>query len=140
MLRLTWDGVALHSGVIGSRPSSHGCVRLPREFAKRLFQTAKCGDMVTIVSDEQSMPDPTLPRNPEPPKIEVKQTAKLPPPAKVAVTASTNSPTVPQPVKTMAQLERDERGIREDNSLTQAARMQKLRDVWAQQLQLMKSH
>ena len=34
MQRLTWDGIALHAGQIPGRPASHGCVRLPLEFAR----------------------------------------------------------------------------------------------------------
>ena len=37
MQRLTWDGVALHAGNIPGYPASHGCVRLPYEFSKLLF-------------------------------------------------------------------------------------------------------
>src|SRR3954469_7835222 len=38
MLRLTWDGVALHGGHVAPAPASHGCVRLPPAFARRLFE------------------------------------------------------------------------------------------------------
>lgn len=37
MQRLTWEGVALHGGDLPGYPASHGCIRLPREFAKKLF-------------------------------------------------------------------------------------------------------
>ena len=33
--RLTWMGVALHAGNLPGFPASHGCVRLPMEFAKK---------------------------------------------------------------------------------------------------------
>ena len=33
MQRLTWSGVAMHEGVLPGVPASHGCIRLPREFA-----------------------------------------------------------------------------------------------------------
>src|SRR5687768_6183890 len=36
MQRLTWKGVALHAGNLPGYPASHGCVRLPMEFAKKL--------------------------------------------------------------------------------------------------------
>ena len=36
MQRLTWEGVALHGGDLPGYPASHGCIRLPREFAKKL--------------------------------------------------------------------------------------------------------
>ena len=37
MERLTWQGVALHAGNLPGYPASHGCIRLPLEFAKLLF-------------------------------------------------------------------------------------------------------
>ena len=37
MQRLTWSGIALHEGPLPGRPASHGCVRLPRDFAADLF-------------------------------------------------------------------------------------------------------
>lgn len=49
MLRLTWDGIALHAGHVSGTPLSHGCVRLPRGFAERLFALAELGTSVTIV-------------------------------------------------------------------------------------------
>jgi hypothetical protein len=51
MQRLTWDGVALHAGRIPGYPASHGCVRLPDEFAKRLFDVTDFGITVIIVDD-----------------------------------------------------------------------------------------
>jgi lipoprotein-anchoring transpeptidase ErfK/SrfK len=50
MQRLTWDGIALHAGVIPGRPASHGCVRLPMEFSDLLFGVTRRGTMVHIVS------------------------------------------------------------------------------------------
>ncbi|MFM9937270.1 MAG: L,D-transpeptidase family protein [Novosphingobium sp.] len=37
MQRLTWGGVALHAGHVTGRPASHGCIRLPWDFARRLY-------------------------------------------------------------------------------------------------------
>ncbi len=34
MERLTWQGIALHAGNLPGYPASHGCVRMPLEFAK----------------------------------------------------------------------------------------------------------
>ncbi|HEX4739184.1 MAG TPA: L,D-transpeptidase family protein [Allosphingosinicella sp.] len=51
MLRLTWDGVALHAGKVTGEPASHGCVRLPAAFAKRLFEIADVGASVTVTDD-----------------------------------------------------------------------------------------
>ena len=46
--RLTWKGVALHAGNLPGYPASHGCVRLPMEFAKLLFATTDLGGTVVI--------------------------------------------------------------------------------------------
>jgi lipoprotein-anchoring transpeptidase ErfK/SrfK len=35
MQRITWSGIALHGGVLPGRPASHGCIRLPFDFAER---------------------------------------------------------------------------------------------------------
>lgn len=49
--RLTWDGVALHAGGLPGYPESHGCVHLPTEFARRLFEATNLG-MTVVVSAE----------------------------------------------------------------------------------------
>ena len=48
MQRLTWDGVALHSGQIPGYPASHGCIRLPDGFARRLFAVTELGAAVHV--------------------------------------------------------------------------------------------
>ena len=35
MQRITWSGIALHGGVLPGRPASHGCIRLPFDFAEQ---------------------------------------------------------------------------------------------------------
>ena len=35
MQRITWSGIALHAGALPGHPASHGCIRMPHEFAKR---------------------------------------------------------------------------------------------------------
>ncbi len=49
--RLTWGGVALHAGGLPGFPSSHGCIHLPYEFAKRLFSITDLGGTVIISKD-----------------------------------------------------------------------------------------
>lgn len=51
MQRLTWDGVALHAGRLPGYPASHGCVRLPYEFARRLFDVTTF-NMTVVVAQE----------------------------------------------------------------------------------------
>ena len=48
MMRLNRYGVALHGGVVPGHPASHGCIRLPMAFAKKLFATVSRGDTVYI--------------------------------------------------------------------------------------------
>jgi hypothetical protein len=55
MQRLTWKGVALHAGVLPGYPASHGCIRLPRDFAERLFAITQTGATV-IVTDQDVTP------------------------------------------------------------------------------------
>lgn len=46
--RLTWDGVALHAGGLPGYPESHGCVHLPSEFARLLFDNSNMGMVVVV--------------------------------------------------------------------------------------------
>jgi hypothetical protein len=55
MQRLTWDGVALHAGGLPGYPESHGCVHLPSEFARLLFDASNMG-MTVVVSEEGRSP------------------------------------------------------------------------------------
>ena len=51
--RLTWKGVALHAGNLPGFPASHGCVRLPMEFAKKLFGVTPMGGTVVIAGGHE---------------------------------------------------------------------------------------
>lgn len=51
MQRLTWSGVALHAGLLPGYPASHGCIRLPEEFARRLFDVSTIGMTVLVAND-----------------------------------------------------------------------------------------
>jgi hypothetical protein len=46
--RLTWEGVALHAGHVTGAPASHGCIRLPTQFARSLFGISTLGMTVVI--------------------------------------------------------------------------------------------
>jgi hypothetical protein len=54
MQRLTWTGVALHAGRLPGYPASHGCVRLPLEFAKKLFGVSALGMTVVVAADHSA--------------------------------------------------------------------------------------
>lgn len=59
MQRLTMGGIALHAGQIPGHPASHGCVRLPLDFARILFGVTRIGATVHIV-DESPTPASAL--------------------------------------------------------------------------------
>lgn len=61
MQRLTWDGVALHAGRNPGFPASHGCVRLPTGFAKKLFEATQLGATVEV-TDEAYVAGAFVPR------------------------------------------------------------------------------
>jgi hypothetical protein len=48
MQRLTWSGVAVHAGKLPGYPASHGCIRLPDDFAVRLWRTTSIAARVVI--------------------------------------------------------------------------------------------
>jgi len=48
MQRITWSGIALHGGPLPGYPASHGCVRMPFDFAERLFDVTRPGMRVIV--------------------------------------------------------------------------------------------
>ena len=58
MQRLTWSGIAMHAGQLPGYPASHGCVRLPEEFAEKLYAVTSNGTTV-IIADNNSAPSHT---------------------------------------------------------------------------------
>lgn len=52
MQRITWSGIALHAGVVPGHPASHGCIRLPNDFAIRLWHLTRRGTRVIIAPDD----------------------------------------------------------------------------------------
>ncbi len=58
MQRLTWSGIALHeSNSVPNYPASHGCVRMPKVFAKMLYQMTERGVHV-VIADQPLVPQP----------------------------------------------------------------------------------
>jgi hypothetical protein len=55
MQRLTWGGVALHGGDLPGYPASHGCIRLPRDFARLLFGVTRLG-MTVVITNQATVP------------------------------------------------------------------------------------
>ena len=53
MQRLTSKGIAIHAGDLPGYPASHGCIRLPNEFAKLLYAATELGTQVMITDDAE---------------------------------------------------------------------------------------
>jgi lipoprotein-anchoring transpeptidase ErfK/SrfK len=54
MQRLTWGGVALHAGYVPAYRASHGCIRVPRAFARRLYALTD-PDSTAVLVTRQSL-------------------------------------------------------------------------------------
>jgi lipoprotein-anchoring transpeptidase ErfK/SrfK len=52
MQRLTWNGIALHGGPLPGYAASHGCVRMPYDFAESVFDLTRLGMRVIISPDD----------------------------------------------------------------------------------------
>jgi hypothetical protein len=48
MQRITWSGVAMHAGNLPGYPASHGCIRLPFDFARSLFRLTPMHTRVVV--------------------------------------------------------------------------------------------
>ena len=68
MQRLTWSGIALHGGVVPGYPASHGCIRMPFDFAGRLFDLTRTGLRVIVAPTDTAPAEIThpLPFQPKP--------------------------------------------------------------------------
>jgi hypothetical protein len=55
MQRITWSGVTLHAGPIPGYPASHGCIRLPQQFAVKLWGLTKIGARVVVAPADASV-------------------------------------------------------------------------------------
>jgi hypothetical protein len=62
MQRLTWTGIAMHSGQLPGYAASHGCVRLPYDFSQLLFSRTNRGG--TVIIGDGKTPVPRLASNP----------------------------------------------------------------------------
>jgi hypothetical protein len=61
MQRLTWGGIALHAGGLPGYPASHGCIRLPSEFARLLFGVTSTGMTVVVASQAGKLAEAAYP-------------------------------------------------------------------------------
>jgi hypothetical protein len=51
MQRLTWGGIALHAGYLPGYPASHGCIRMPAAFARKLYGVTNPATASVLISD-----------------------------------------------------------------------------------------
>jgi lipoprotein-anchoring transpeptidase ErfK/SrfK len=56
MQRITWGGVALHAGVLPGYPASHGCIRMPSDFATKMWGWTKMGARVFVTPSDLPAP------------------------------------------------------------------------------------
>jgi hypothetical protein len=61
MQRITWNGIALHGGPLPGYAASHGCVRMPYDFAEKLFDKTEIGMRVIISPNDAAPVDFTHP-------------------------------------------------------------------------------
>ncbi len=57
MQRITWSGIALHAGALPGYPASHGCIRMPMNFAMRMWGWTRMGARVVITPGDISPAD-----------------------------------------------------------------------------------
>src|SRR6266496_1440087 len=57
MQRITWNGIALHGGPLPGYAASHGCVRMPFNFAEGLFDKTNIGMRVIISPNDAAAID-----------------------------------------------------------------------------------
>jgi len=108
MQRITWSGVAMHEGKDIGHPASHGCIRMPHDFAVRLYRVTKLNTRVVIARAElkpMEFADPHLFVHKErPPEIAAPVANEIEPavakPAELAVHANTLTPPVQSDVVT----------------------------------------
>ncbi len=87
MQRITWSGVAMHTGPLPGYAASHGCIRLPNEFAARLWTWTRMGTRVIVAPGEVS------PANFSHPKL----VARIAPPPTVSAVPATTVATSTKP-------------------------------------------
>jgi len=94
MQRITWSGIALHAGPLPGYPASHGCIRLPQDFAIRLWDTTKVGVRVIVTLEpaapvEIAHPNLFVMKKPEEKAVPVAATAET---TKAAMTPAADPP------------------------------------------------
>jgi lipoprotein-anchoring transpeptidase ErfK/SrfK len=95
MQRITWSGVAMHAGLLPGYPASHGCIRMPMNFAVKMWGWTRMGARVVITPGElapQSFSHPLLATQKAPPAV-----AAMEPQKNFAVTAKSDKAAIADP-------------------------------------------
>jgi hypothetical protein len=66
MQRITYTGVAMHEGYLPGYPASHGCIRMPPEFARRMYGITAGNERVVITQGDVVPVEIGHPRLPAP--------------------------------------------------------------------------
>jgi hypothetical protein len=61
MQRLTWTGIAMHSGNLPGYPASHACIRMPFDFSQLLFSETSKGGTVVVGDGKTPVPHLRIP-------------------------------------------------------------------------------
>ena len=145
MQRLNWEGIAIHSGYLPGVPASHGCIRVPNAFARKLFQITTCGNTVSIYGNSRefrphwarAIRNPVQESSPQTmsASVTLPTAKKQPNPSSNPETSAgvRADPVVAKGRKSMRELEIEELRIRNDTQLTQADRIKELKRVWGDQ-------
>src|SRR3981081_3528845 len=48
-MRLTWEGVGMHIGMLPGYPASHGCIRMPADVSPQIYARVKIGTPVQVI-------------------------------------------------------------------------------------------
>lgn len=59
--RLTWGGVAIHAGNLPGYPESHGCIHVPMDFARKLYEVTDKGTTVLVTDAKAAAPGKAQP-------------------------------------------------------------------------------
>jgi len=92
MQRITWTGIALHGGALPGYPASHGCVRMPEPFARRLFPLTENGMRVVVVRNDIAPAEISHPALFTPAKVRREALLVGPPTGPVASTDAGSNP------------------------------------------------
>lgn len=135
MQRLTWRGVALHAGRVTGAPASHGCIRLPWDFARQLYAlTNPASTSVVILRqplDRAEAAKSAALRLPPPLREQPVRQAYLPPPLNAPQPQSQPQPQPqPQPLRQPQPQPQPQRAMRQTIQLAATPNAEGADELW----------